>query len=199
MRCVLCQDFSFWIICKSCQEDFLKPHFFKRELTPGFEVYSFYKHSNIRNLVASKYTPVGRAIYRIMARNAFKVFAESLKYDFPITVIPIDDKVRKGFSHTAVLASHLQQFPFKVKYATLQAQNTIAYSGRSYRFRVENPRNFKYRGAKNIDVVLVDDVVTTGLTLMEARESLIRHDVNVMFALTLSDAREEEEPKGDKT
>lgn len=199
MRCVLCQDFSFWVICKSCQSDFLKPHFYRRELTPGFEVYSFYKYSNIRNLIAAKYTPVGRAIYRIMARNAFKVFAESLKYDSPLTVIPIDDKVGKGFSHTAVLASYLGQFPFKVKYGTLHAQNNASYSGKSYRFRIENPRNFKYRGTENIDAILVDDVVTTGLTLLEARESLIRQDVNVLFALTLSDAREEENVQGETT
>lgn len=199
MRCVLCQDFSFWVICKSCQNDFLKPHFYKRELTPGFEVYSFYKHANIRDLVATKYSPIGRAIYRIMARNAFQVFAESLKYDSPVIVIPVDDRVKKGFSHTAVLASHLQQFPFKVKYGTLHAQNRVSYSGKSYRFRVKNPRDFTYRGTRNMDAILVDDVVTTGLTLMEARECLIRHDVNVMFALALCDAREEEEPQGDIT
>jgi competence protein ComFC len=42
---------------------------------------------------------------------------------------------------------------------------------------------------KNIQVILVDELVTTGLTILEAKECLENHGCEVLFALTLSDAR----------
>ena len=43
---------------------------------------------------------------------------------------------------------------------------------------------------ENIDVILIDDIVTTGSTLEEAHDALKKHDVNVLFALVLADAKE---------
>ena len=41
-----------------------------------------------------------------------------------------------------------------------------------------------------LDIVLIDDIVTTGSTLKEAHDALKKHDVNVLFALVLADAKE---------
>jgi competence protein ComFC len=66
----------------------------------------------------------------------------------------------------------------------------VNYSGKSLQYRLEHPRDFVYTGKSGIDVILVDDIVTTGITLQEAQKVLMEHDVNVLFALTLADVEE---------
>lgn len=39
-------------------------------------------------------------------------------------------------------------------------------------------------------MILVDDVVTTGLSLLEARELLEKNNIEVLFALVLANAKE---------
>ncbi len=56
-------------------------------------------------------------------------------------------------------------------------------------FRLDNPRGFVYNGLSDIDVILVDDIITTGLTIQEAKEKLEDNGVRVLFAITLADAR----------
>jgi len=57
------------------------------------------------------------------------------------------------------------------------------------KFRLNNPRNFKYSGPKNINIILVDDVITTATTINEAKEVLKKYNVNVAFCLVLVDKR----------
>jgi competence protein ComFC len=55
---------------------------------------------------------------------------------------------------------------------------------------LDNPRDFKYTFKKNINAILIDDIVTTGTTLCEAYSILKKNNINVLFALTLADARQ---------
>jgi len=103
--------------------------------------------------------------------------------------ISIDDKVKKGYSHTAILNHSLKSKYITPLYKKLLAQNNITYAGKTLEFRLNNPRNFIYKGQKNIDVILVDDVVTTGSTLNEAKKILKNYNVNVIFCLVLVDKR----------
>ena len=64
------------------------------------------------------------------------------------------------------------------------------YSGKPLQYRLEHPRDFVYSGKKDVNVILVDDIVTTGITLQEAQKVLMAHHVNVLFALTLADVEE---------
>jgi len=57
-------------------------------------------------------------------------------------------------------------------------------------FRLENSRDFRYSGKSDIEAILVDDTITTGITLQEAYILLEKYNVNVLFALTLADAKE---------
>jgi len=70
------------------------------------------------------------------------------------------------------------------------AQNRVHYAGKDLQFRLNHPRHFTYTGKSYIDVILVDDIITTGITLQEAQKVLIQHNVNVLFALTLADVEE---------
>jgi competence protein ComFC len=83
------------------------------------------------------------------------------------------------------LARHLNSPCIKPLYNTLKASNIVKYAGKDLEFRQKNPRKFVYKGASNIDVILIDDLITTGATILEAKKVLKKHNVNVLFALTL--------------
>jgi competence protein ComFC len=116
-------------------------------------------------------------------------FAQNFEYDSKVISLSIDDHVKNGYSHTAVLNKALQSRWIKPLYAKIRAKNTISYSGKDYQFRLLNPRDFKVVEFDDEDVILVDDVITTGLTLTQAVQALQKEGKNVLFCLTLADAR----------
>ncbi len=188
--CLLCGRLSFSLICKECRERFLKPNITKRVLSSGLEVYSFYKYSHIENLILTKHKGVGYFVYNILANESFKLFADSFKYDQKVYAIPIDDNVKSGYSHTAILNKQLKSRYIKPMFSKLRARNRVNYSGKNLLFRQNNPRHFKYSFKSDIEVILVDDIITTGTTLKEAEETLQKHHTKSLFALTLCDARD---------
>ncbi len=190
IRCVICAKFSIPLICKSCQEKLLQANLNKREIDKDFEIFSFYKYSDIEELLKSKYMPFGSFIFNILAKNSFKKFSDSFNFDTKIYAIPIDDIPKREFSHTALLAKHLKSKTIKPIYNSLIAKNRVEYSGKTLDFRLKNRRNFVYNGKSKIDVILIDDVVTTGLTMKEAKLKLSEYGVKVMFGITLANAKE---------
>jgi competence protein ComFC len=167
----------------------LEPNFYKRELEDDFFVYSFYQYEDIKELLNTKYQFYGDRVYDILAKLSFEKFAKNFEFDSKLTAIPIDDHTRHEFSQSAILAFNLKSKYLKPKYAKLKATNIIKYAGKSLEFRQKNKRIFKYTGEQNLKVVLVDDLITTGLTILEAKETLEQNNCEVLFALTLSDAR----------
>ena len=77
----------------------------------------------------------------------------------------------------------------KPLYNVLHSTNNVQYAGKSLEYRLQNPRNFKYSGKKNIDVILVDDIQTTGITLNEAEEKLKEYGVNVYLKVVLANLK----------
>jgi competence protein ComFC len=181
MFCILCKNFSTSIICKKCQ-NLLQPTIKKRD-----DIVSFYSYENIELLLKYKYHPFGSRIFKILAHHSFAKFSKV--YKEKIYSISIDDNTKKGYSHTAILNHSLKSKYITPLYNKLLAQNSVTYAGKDLKFRLNNPRNFKYTGTKNIDVILVDDIVTTGTTLNEAKEVLKKSGVNVIFSIVLVDKR----------
>lgn len=179
-KCLICKNFSFEIICKNCQSEFLKP-----EIKIKDNIVSFYNYDEIEWLVKFKYHRFGHSIFKILADNSFKIFAKEIRENF--FVIPIDDKIEKGFSHTAILANSMKTKFLTPLFNSLYSTNNVKYAGKTFEFRLNNPRNFKYKGKKNIDVILLDDVKTTGTTLNEAKEVLAKFGVNVYLSVVLAD------------
>ncbi|BCD59777.1 MULTISPECIES: ComF family protein [unclassified Nitratiruptor] len=190
MRCLVCQDFSWQIICRTCQTTLLKPTIKRRKIFDQFEVISFYEYSEIAPLLHTKHHYIGASVFTIMARNSFVHFAQH--FDQKATAIAIDDRIeRSGYSHTAILAHALKSAMIQVCYGALQAKHDVSYSGKSLQYRLQHPRGFQYKGPKD-DIILVDDIVTTGTTLQEAYSAAKREGANPLFALTLADAQETE-------
>lgn len=188
MRCMICESLSLQHICHACQIEFLSPSLFKRKILGKIPVYSFYKYKDIESLLLSKHTDLGYYIYTILAKNSFLPFAQNFDYVSKVTSVGIDDHVKNGYSHTAILNKQLKSKCIQQKYAKVRAKNKLSYSGKDYQFRLLNPRNFKIGGFKGEDIILVDDIITTGLTLTQAAQALKKEGKNVLFCLTLADA-----------
>ncbi len=179
-KCLLCGCSSFKIVCEKCQDDYIKPKFKKRG-----DTVSFYDYDTVEFLVKYKYHRFGHRVYKILADKALKVFAGEIKENFYI--IPVDDNIKKGYSHTAVLAKSMKTSFLTPLYGVLYAKNSVHYAGKSLEFRLQHPRNFKYTGPSSIDVILVDDLLTTGLTLNEAEETLKKFNVKTALKVVLCD------------
>jgi competence protein ComFC len=187
MRCLSCHKLSFQTFCKKCQINLLQPSVSKR--TCGtLEVYSFFKYQNIEDLLLTKHTPQGFKLYKALAKLSFKPFIKNfIKEDSRnIYIVGIDENIKSGYAHVALLTHELKMKNVNVQHAKLLARNKINYSGKTLQFRLENPRDFVYKGKKNVEVILVDDIVTTGTTLVEAATVLKQNGVEVLFALTLA-------------
>ena len=189
IRCLLCRKLSLPHICHTCQKNFLKPSFSTRIIGDDFKVFSFYNYHDIAPLLKTKHKHIGASIYKILADNAMKEFAKNFLFESELFAIAIDDISRDGYSHTAILSRALKSDVITPVYGLLRSQNDISYSGKDLAYRLQNPRGFIYHDTREIDAILVDDIITTGTTLLEAKIVLEKAGVSPMFALTLADAR----------
>jgi len=188
MKCLLCESLSLLHICSTCQNTFLTPSLYKRKISNNIEVISFYKYKDIKDLLHTKHTDLGFYIYSILAKNSMYKFAQEFEFPHSINSISIDDKIESGYSHTAILNKALKSKNIKPLFNKLRAKNSVSYSGKSKEFRILNPRNFELKNFKEKDVILVDDIITTGSTLSQAIETVRSKNKEVLFCLTLADA-----------
>ena len=188
LKCFSCGELSLPIICDTCRHNLLSPSLIKREIG-DLQIFSFYKYSEIEKFLFTKHSMVGAKIFELLASESFSLFASNFEYDEPISAVPVDDNTDSGYSHTAILAKALSSKLIHPAYGILRATNKIKYAGQSLEYRQSNPRNFVFKSSK-YPVVLVDDIITTGTTLLEAKSVIERGGGEVVFALTLSDARE---------
>ncbi len=188
MRCMICEELSFKHICLSCQKALLTPSLYKRNLYSNVPVYSFYKYNEIEPLLLSKHTDLGYYIYSILAQNSFASFGKTFEYPSKVCSVGIDDHVRRGYSHTAILNKCLESSVIKPRFSILRAKSRVSYSGKSYQERLLNPRQFIFKSFVEEDVILVDDIITTGLTLTQGIQEMQKQGKNVLFCLTLADA-----------
>ena len=190
MRCFACHSLSFSVICLPCQRTIFKPTIKKR--TVGLlDIYSFYSYSTIESLLLLKHKQQGYRVFNYLAKITLKPFIEefTLQDKRNITIIGVDEKIKNGYSHVACMTKQMQTSHSFVQHASLISQNSINYAGKTLKYRQNNPRDFIYRGKENINAILIDDIITTGLTLKEANQTLQKHKVSVEFALVLADVR----------
>ena len=191
MRCVNCFNLSLSVICKGCKEKLLKESIKRREIE-GLEVVSLFGYSEIEHLILSKYEAVGFRVYKYFSQNHLKPFIETFakEYGKRFFIIGVDEVVKEvGYSHTAILTHYLKSKYSTPLHSSLIATNRVSYAKKTKEFRESNPRGFVYSGKSGVEAILIDDVVTTGTTIKEAKEVLERSGVELLFALTLADAK----------
>ena len=191
MRCYSCGKLSFRAVCETCKSTLFVPSTQTRHIGT-LDVISFYSYTTLEPLLLTKHKPEGWRVYRELGRMLFRPFMqEFLEHDDgAVHVIGVDENVRSGYSHVAQLTHAMKMPGVHVAHGVLRARNRVNYSGNPLQYRLENPRDFLYTGKTNISAILVDDIVTTGMTLQEAQRTLAKHGVDVLFALTLASARE---------
>ncbi|ECZ1524153.1 ComF family protein, partial [Campylobacter coli] len=57
------------------------------------------------------------------------------------------------------------------------------------KFRQDNKRKFKLLKKINNPVILVDDIVSSGSSLLEAKQFLEKNKISVLFTVVLADAK----------
>ncbi len=191
MRCFSCSKLSLKIICKTCKEQLFVPTVSTRTVGT-LDVISFFKYSTLESLLHTKHKPEGYRIYKALAKMTMKPFIEEFveSDDRDVYIVGIDEHVKSGYSHVALLTRAMKTNCSIPQHSSLMAGNRVNYSGKTLQYRLEHPRDFVYSGKCDIDVILIDDIITTGVTLQEAQKVLITHGVNVLFALTLADVEE---------
>ena len=156
------------------------------------DVISFYRYATIGSLLHTKHKPEGHRIYKALAEMTMKPFMEEFmeNNDGDVYVVGVDEHVKSGYAHVSLLTQAMKMKSSIPQHAALMATNRVNYSGKSLPFRLSNPREFVYTGTEDVHAILVDDIITTGITLQEAQKVLMQHGVNVLFALTLADVEE---------
>jgi len=188
LRCLICESWSLSHICRKCRAAQLTPSFHTRKISGKLPVHSFYKYDDIEPLLLTKHTDLGYHIYRILASVSFGTYAETFEPDGPVAVIGIDDHVRHGYSHTALLARAVKGTHLTPRFGVLRDGSGHRYSGKDFQYRLTHPRDFVLKPFPEERVILVDDILTTGLTLTQAAETIEQAGKKVLFCLTLADA-----------
>ncbi|MDP3022091.1 MAG: phosphoribosyltransferase family protein [Sulfuricurvum sp.] len=187
---MLCEKWSiFSHICKTCQDNFLTPNLYKRKILGSIPVYSFFSYSDIEPLLLTKHTDLGYYLYKIMAKRSMEKFSKEWSYENKVASIGVDDHSTSGYAHTAILNRALKSPLITPLYGKLRATQHHKYAGKSVEERLANPRDFRYVSFGEEEVILVDDIVTTGTTLTEATEVLHAQGKKVILCLTLTDAQ----------
>ena len=188
MRCFSCAKLSFTILCKTCRKNLFTINIDSRKVGT-LDVIYFYKYTHLESLLHTKHKPEGYRIYKALASMTMKPFMEEFleSDDREVYIVGVDEYVKNGYAHVSLLTHVMQIGNAKIQHASLMARNRVNYSGKPLQFRLDNPRDFVYTGKKGVDVILVDDIITTGITLQEAQKVLTQSGVNVLFALVLAD------------
>ena len=178
-------------MCRKCRHELFAPTVGIRQIGT-LDVVSFYKYSNIETLLLSKHKPEGFRIFRYLAEITMQPFVDKFlkESNSAVHIIGVDEKVKNGYSHVACLTEKMKRDRAIVLHSSLISQNSISYAGKPLQYRLDNPRDFLYTGVGDIDAILVDDIITTGITLQEAEQILKNSRVNILFALTIADARD---------
>lgn len=172
----------------------------------GFSVFYYYGYSEIRELILSKHHEYGAAVLARIASLSLAKFPLHLQREisanpqnyeafktggiFKFNAVPLDDDARSGYSHTAILARALKSELIEPKFRCLRAQNRVKYTGQSLEFRLKHKRNFKILTPPQFPVILVDDIITSGLSMLQARETLIDGGFMPVCGLVLANAKE---------
>jgi len=190
VRCLRCERWAFSHLCRDCRRA-LSPSLHRRKILGNIPVYAFYRYDEIEPLLLEKHGDTGYHLYRILSELSFAPYAKTLELDVPTALIGVDDHVRHGYAHTALLVRSMKHPRLRARYGVLRARSKMRYSGKDFAFRLRHPRRFELKDFPETQVILVDDILTTGLTLTQAAETLTGAGKEVLCCLVLASVDKE--------
>lgn len=188
MRCVNCEKFSFSYFCNDCKRILSECTLHKRIIDLDLDVYSFYFYSEIKKLIHSKHKFYGSFVYSRLAKLSFYKFGLNFSYPQTVNAIALDDSINGDYSQLAILLKALKGKNIKPIYGALKATSEVKYSGKSLAYRQTHKRKYILKKDITSPVILVDDIITTGESMKQAREILTKNGIEVLFGLTLANA-----------
>lgn len=147
-----------------------------------------YRDSAKEIIHAYKFGPK-RAAASVITKKMIDVMPE---HDFIVTSIPTDSSriKQRGFDHASKIAkkiSLIRRLPYR---ATLIRTKTVQQVGSTKSQRIKQSKDLFYVSSKNkvkgLDVLLIDDVATTGATLISAAQSLKKAGAKNVYGLVFA-------------
>jgi len=208
--CVACNALLLadeYFICEKCYSEIsiLKDHEIKSEFERKFKTDNLVDDYNSLFLFKEK-GPLQDLIHNLKYKQKFKIgilLGEKLgvykkdvitnwNVDF---IIPIPlyhlKKVERGYNQAMYIAKGLSKIS-KIKFKTnvvKRVKNTLSQTKLTNDARKENMLGaFKVKGSKNIkgkNIIIIDDVITTGTTVLELAKVLKENGVNKVFCLSV--------------
>lgn len=194
MYCALCGKLRWHIICMDCLEnlDYIDS---KRILDNGMKVFSSFAFSELQFLLTSKNHVIGSRIFKRLGMYGVYKFLvchpnlAGLNKE-QTAVLSIRNHTIGAYSHSAILAQCFKNYGFSVFHNALIIGNDNRFSHLKREERQKMGRNFQFNFTKDYSgIIVIDDIVTTGQTLLEASQIISKNSYTTLFAWTLCDSR----------
>jgi len=174
-------------ICSNCLEN--EPFYTKARAVVSFETIMM---DAIHKFKYGRSIPTGEALSLFMAAFPFPDF-DFTQYDLLIPVPLHIKKLReRGFNQSLLLAKALgKKYKLSVDFSSLKRSKfTLSQTGLSKSARGKNIKGaFVVKDQEKVsgkDIILIDDVFTTGATINECAQTLLKAGAHNVAALTLA-------------
>ncbi|NDK19632.1 ComF family protein [Candidatus Gracilibacteria bacterium] len=158
------------------------------ELKMELEAYKYYSKQEKKDIFLPK------------LRECFELFClETIEKDAIITTVPLHifSYLKRGYNHSELLAKNIAKQEGNIFLNLLRKSRLTKHQaklGRSERLRnVRNSFSFREKYLKTIvgkDVILIDDVISTGSTANECAKLLKKNGAKRVFGLFLATAEQ---------
>lgn len=172
-------------ICFECSE---RPRLFKKLITIG--VYNGILKNSIYRLKYEAEKDFSKAFGELLSKELLK--NKDIKVDY-VTSIPLHKNKLKerGFNQAELIA---RNFSIKSNLSYLEIFDRVIYTKPQYTLSLqERENNLKEafsiktkKSLKNKNIILIDDIFTTGTTINEACKLLLSNDVKDIYILSVA-------------
>lgn len=187
-KCIICNLDGFIRLCPSCKEKIKRVEVVKKEdISYGFyggilkELILKFKYK--KNFIAGEIL----SEFFIEVINEYNISADYICY------IPMSkrDEKKRGFNQCKVIAQNISEYTnIPISNCIIKNRVTKEQKKLSKEDRIENIKGAfsikKKNCFKEKNIILIDDVTTTGATLNECRKILKKHGANKIICLTIA-------------
>ncbi|MGL4730703.1 MAG: ComF family protein [Clostridium sp.] len=195
-RCIYCQkEYAKDDVCFQCKKDiyFLNEPFLIYHDNKSYKCYSIAKHKGvIRDLVMRlKYSSEFYSADILAKYLIFMINEKNIKAD-AVTFVPLSRKTynKRGYNQAEVLAKKVaEKLGIPCKAMLKKVKETKDQIGLTSLERWQNIDGcFKFNYKKDVfeKVIVIDDVVTTGATIINCTKELKENGVKKVFILTVT-------------